>query len=493
MITLSQCLDDTGLLIPITWVYNNIWEKNAGRGAGKMGVRRASIGWMVLAGALATLPFRPVSAQDVDLGPTFENQIEIAGKQVPLPEGLWQMTGIGHTPRRDDRAEPFGAIVNVVLVQVERSTVTALAVINTNAVEVDNGWRFSAECERSDLYMADLTGHSLDGNCLFVNHVLTTTDFDSSKAWRRTLETVQRDSLVLPRTWISAGFSVASRTDFVDVRYYFNPDARGLPKASAVSWTDSPWHRDRVGAYPAHAAFVEQVKTWGTRQRHYVDRGLRGHLQTDHPLPLPWTMGDDTFPPGLAARMLKLRAMHDQGVLTDEDYRKQTDLILDAGRAKPNDDNPAWVRALQKTISWRMIASADTMLLGYLVTGDVMAAGSIAFLEVVSKMAAYFGHEMVWEAIDAQHKAIANPIMLETAGTDCDRYGETITGTVAPWLVGWLPQTGILKSAEAAPTGRDAPPLVEASAVRYEPEYRQPTLQRLPPPAPSWRWWPRLW
>ncbi len=53
-------------------------------------------------------------------------------------------------------------------------------------------------------------------------------------------------------------------------------------------------------------------------------------------------------------------------------------------------------RHLAKTITWRILASADTFLLAWLVTGSVAAGGTISALEVLTKMFLYYGHERAW-------------------------------------------------------------------------------------------------
>jgi len=53
-------------------------------------------------------------------------------------------------------------------------------------------------------------------------------------------------------------------------------------------------------------------------------------------------------------------------------------------------------RSIFKTISWRVLASLDTFIISYFITGDPLWAGSIAGLEVVTKMVLYYFHERFW-------------------------------------------------------------------------------------------------
>ena len=56
-------------------------------------------------------------------------------------------------------------------------------------------------------------------------------------------------------------------------------------------------------------------------------------------------------------------------------------------------------RSLTKTITWRILATSDTFLISWFITGNWTWAGAIAGIEVVTKMFLYYGHERVWDKI----------------------------------------------------------------------------------------------
>lgn len=56
-------------------------------------------------------------------------------------------------------------------------------------------------------------------------------------------------------------------------------------------------------------------------------------------------------------------------------------------------------RHIAKTITWRVVGTIDTMILGWLVSGDPMVGVTIGSFEVVTKMILYFIHERVWYKI----------------------------------------------------------------------------------------------
>ena len=57
-------------------------------------------------------------------------------------------------------------------------------------------------------------------------------------------------------------------------------------------------------------------------------------------------------------------------------------------------------RHILKTFSWRGIGTLDTILLGWIITGNPLTGLKIGGAEVVTKMILYYGHEKLWYRID---------------------------------------------------------------------------------------------
>jgi uncharacterized membrane protein len=64
-------------------------------------------------------------------------------------------------------------------------------------------------------------------------------------------------------------------------------------------------------------------------------------------------------------------------------------------------------RSIVKAISWRCLGSFDTFLITWLITGNVVAAGSVASIESLSKIVLYYLHERAWGAVSVGRKANA--------------------------------------------------------------------------------------
>ena len=53
-------------------------------------------------------------------------------------------------------------------------------------------------------------------------------------------------------------------------------------------------------------------------------------------------------------------------------------------------------RHLAKTLTWRVLATTDTFIIAWIITGTVSFAASIASIEVLTKMVLYYWHERAW-------------------------------------------------------------------------------------------------
>ena len=70
---------------------------------------------------------------------------------------------------------------------------------------------------------------------------------------------------------------------------------------------------------------------------------------------------------------------------------------LNVRRRKSNEDKIT--RSIAKTISWRLIGTLDTIIISWIITGEITMALSIGSIELVSKMLLYFFHERTWNRI----------------------------------------------------------------------------------------------
>lgn len=62
------------------------------------------------------------------------------------------------------------------------------------------------------------------------------------------------------------------------------------------------------------------------------------------------------------------------------------------------------MKILAKTMIWRIIATLDTALISFFLTGDLKIAGGIATLEVLTKTILYYCYEHAWVYFNEENK-----------------------------------------------------------------------------------------
>ncbi len=57
------------------------------------------------------------------------------------------------------------------------------------------------------------------------------------------------------------------------------------------------------------------------------------------------------------------------------------------------------IRSIAKAVSWRVVGTLDTLIVSYVLIGEIVLATSIASVDFLTKMVLYFFHERVWNKI----------------------------------------------------------------------------------------------
>ena len=74
-------------------------------------------------------------------------------------------------------------------------------------------------------------------------------------------------------------------------------------------------------------------------------------------------------------------------------------MTSDSSEGSPKAAGEGHMRSFVKAATWRATGTIDTFILSFLFTKSVKLASSIAFTEVVTKIALFYLHERVWNRI----------------------------------------------------------------------------------------------
>ena len=95
-----------------------------------------------------------------------------------------------------------------------------------------------------------------------------------------------------------------------------------------------------------------------------------------------------------------------------------------------NDTN---LRSIIKALSWRLTGTIDTFIVSFFVTGELLIAGSIASIEILTKIVLFWMHERVWNNVKWGRftKPTAYPV-----GFDWRKETVQMLGRWQPWHAG---------------------------------------------------------
>lgn len=103
-------------------------------------------------------------------------------------------------------------------------------------------------------------------------------------------------------------------------------------------------------------------------------------------------------------------------------------------------------RHLAKTMTWRIVGTIDTMIIGWLVSGDALIGLSIGGTEVITKMVLYYLHERAWYRYGYREDSKGNKflsIRRHLGKTFTWRIVGTIDTIILAWIISGDPSTGL--------------------------------------------------
>lgn len=78
--------------------------------------------------------------------------------------------------------------------------------------------------------------------------------------------------------------------------------------------------------------------------------------------------------------------LDDQGNRGDQEDQGHPDIFKDSR-----------TRSVMKGLTWRVLATATTIIIAWAITGDTRIAFEIGAVEVVTKIVVYYLHERAWQ------------------------------------------------------------------------------------------------
>ncbi len=71
-------------------------------------------------------------------------------------------------------------------------------------------------------------------------------------------------------------------------------------------------------------------------------------------------------------------------------------MLLDVIFKSKTSSGDSGKKSFAKAISWRLLGTIDTIIISYVITGEIKSAISIGSIEVFTKIVLYYLHERAW-------------------------------------------------------------------------------------------------
>ncbi len=328
----------------------------------------------------------PINADPIALQ-IHRNQITLAGKQIPLPEGSWVVAGreVVHTP--------MAPVYSVILFSTNASAVGGFVAIHTNLTPSSLGWGISRDCQKQPGRFAHILEHRNQHYfCVFVQ--ANGYQPDTFATWASAVSFATGNQWHLPEQWRVVGFRIADAQEVIDVRYGFASEG-----SVAASTTVDPKTAPTVPTVPSTTSKpnpeTQALLRWQDSVRYLIERGFANQISNEAPLPQNPNV-TTLLPSEIGSRLHRLDELHAQGWITDDAFRTQRTTILRPITVEPDDNVDVRRLGLAKTAVHTVQSTIWMTGINYLFLGNIYLAGGLALAKGVFSPARYYLHEMAW-------------------------------------------------------------------------------------------------
>jgi uncharacterized membrane protein len=348
-------------------------------------------------------------AQAQVMGDVIEGRVQVAGKQVPLPPGIFTVISVETGPARAPEGETeierldLGPVQTVVLASAAEGRVSSVVEISANLIPHHDGWGTTADCTRTDLYAAIVNYKSgWDVSCLYLKPMAMTDEAERPGGLALVAFGVVQQAEITD-FWITAGLRVANRQDVLDVRYHLDPATFGVPGTAA---TDSAWAPAVIEQSPARLAVIKDIAAWASLTSVSLDQGLRGRLTGDAQsiaisgAAVTDAVGSEAGGAAKAARATELLALREQNAMSEPEYQRQMAMVTSGAAAAAAAGGWTYAQvAGWKAATYRVMVTTVNVGIDYVFIGRPFAAGVLVILQVVVNTTKFFFHEMMWQEL----------------------------------------------------------------------------------------------
>ncbi len=293
--------------------------------------------------------FNIANAKTYRIGTTFENEIQFSKKIVlPLSNGKWEVVDRytwsyaflrfkGNWIARIENNE----IMEMIYIERANLAGAYMGEIDSIVNEIIFKDKYDGCYERSEYLIVEFYKRGGTHNCLVVRHydmnkeIYTPDDPSGQRAKFKKL--VKDNSIKMPpiafHSWHSY-FSRLSRGEWYLIQYIANPKIFNSPKINFVTEESSEFHKANISRYPEHKIVMDKWISLSAKRHQYLEKLFKAknhHLLNLNNFIIQNDVEDlnnEDANNNIAEDLNKLNELYKSGVLTEEEFKKAKDKIL---------------------------------------------------------------------------------------------------------------------------------------------------------------------
>ncbi len=293
--------------------------------------------------------FNIVNAKTYRIGTTFENEIQFSKRIVlPLKNGKWEVVDRytwsyaflrfkGNWIARIENNE----IMEMITIERANLAGAYMGEIDSIVNEIIFKDKYDGCYERSEYLIVEFYKRGGTHNCLVVRHydmnkeIYTPDDPSGQRAKFKKL--VKDNSIKMPpiafHSWHSY-FSRLSRGEWYLIQYIANPKIFNSPKINFLTEDSSEFHRANISRYPEHKITMDKWTSLSAKRHQYLEKLFKAkdhHLLNLNKFIIQSNVDDlnnEDSNKNVVEDLKRLNELYKSGVLTEEEFKKAKDKIL---------------------------------------------------------------------------------------------------------------------------------------------------------------------
>ncbi len=204
----------------------------------------------------------------LEKGKIYQESITINGNVIPLAEGDWHLVSHEVNARGYIQVRFFKLNGNILDSKV--------IIVSKDASDKGNGYTESKAYLKPNIHFIELISNFRGGDqeCWLVNHVTEEKFTSQSIIDNETNQFIRSRSIQVPKTMVQAFHHFAGVNNFLNVKYFYNPELQGFEPREGITGAASGWDQSVLHLDEDKVKYLETIKEKGARFHVLLKKGL---------------------------------------------------------------------------------------------------------------------------------------------------------------------------------------------------------------------------